>query len=148
MKKILIILLGILLFTGCTDKNSSKYEISTDFKGSNKTYQNITYNEIKEKINNGDNFIVLLWQTGCSHCESFEPKLNEIIKDLNLKVYGLNMAELSEEEYAIIKNKTFITGTPTTVYFKNGKYEDSLIGDKSVENVLSFFKSNNIIKEK
>ena len=149
MKKLFsILVLSILLFTGCTSKNDSKYLVNDDFKGDVKTYQNITYKEFKEKMDKGDSFVILLWQTGCSHCKAFEPKLNEIVESLSIKIYGLNTAELSSEEYAIIKNKTFITGTPTTVYFKDGKFEDSLVGNKNVEDVLNFLKNNNIIKEK
>ena len=34
--------------------------------------------------------------------------------------------ELSEKEYAIVKNKTFVSGTPTTIFFKEGVKEESL----------------------
>ena len=150
MKKILMALIGIMLFTGCT--NSYKgYVVSKDFKESNvKTYQNIDYEEYTKKINNKETFLLFVWQEGCSHCEAFEPVLKNVISKLNIKVYGLDLRSLSEEEYSVFKNKTFVTGTPSTLLIKDGKYLGSdykLVGDKSEDELLEFLKSIEVIKE-
>ncbi|MBP3766609.1 MAG: thioredoxin family protein [Bacilli bacterium] len=150
MKKVLIALIGIILFTGCT--NSYKgYVTNKDYleKGS-KTYQNIDYKEYTKKINNKETFLLFVWQEGCSHCEAFEPVLNNVISNLNIKVYGLDLKSLSEEEYSVFKNKTFVTGTPSTLLIKDGKYLGSdykLVGDKSEDELLNFLNSIEVIKE-
>ena len=120
----------------CLNKNS-KY----------KTYTSLSYSEYEEKLNKEDTFLLFLWQTGCSHCEDFEPKLKDVIAEYNLEVYGLNLADLSEDEYAKVKNKTFISGTPTLVYLKNGKNEEKLVGDKSKQILLDFLTKIGYIKE-
>lgn len=138
MKKLLTVLMVVFLCTGCTNIfNTNKYT----------TYENINYSTFIEKINAKEDFVLLVWQTGCSHCEDFEPRLNEIIKEYGLKIYGLNLSELKSDEYAVIQNKTLSHATPTLVYFEDGKNNSKIIGAQSKENVINFLKKNKIIKE-
>lgn len=150
MKKILIILLSMIVITGCGNKLYNGYKITNEGKSDKKvnSYISLTYEEYKEKIDNKDSFLILLWQTGCAHCESFEPTLNNIISNFNLEIYGLNLAELNEEQYAIVKNKTFIQGTPTMVYFEEGKNNTKMVGNRSEEEVLKFLVGIGYLKER
>lgn len=117
------------------------------FKKKYTTYIDIDYTELMEKIDNKEDFILFIYQTGCSHCESFEPKLNEVIKKYNLEIYAINLKDLDDIQYEKVKNRTFVSGTPTTVYFKDGKKEDKITGDKSLEKLISFLKKAGYIKE-
>ena len=150
MKKILIVLLSLFAIVGCGNKVYDKYQVTKVAKNDTriKTYTNITYDEYTKKIEEKESFVILLWQTGCSHCEAFEPKLNKIISYFNLNIYGLNLAELSEEEYAKVKNKTFISGTPTMVYIKEGRNSQKLVGDKDESEILEFLTKIGYLKEK
>ena len=154
MKKILMVLMSLIIITGCGDvtiniykdyKTTDKVEISSK---KTKTFKNLTYDEYTKKLANKDSFVLFIWQTGCSHCESFEPKLNNIISYYNMDIYGLNLRELTEEEYAMVKNKTFVTGTPALVYFSEGAYDTKLVGDKEEEDVLDFLVEIGYLKEK
>lgn len=136
MKKVLISLIICLLFvTGCF-ANSGKPSKAVS----------LTFNKYEEKINKKESFILLIWRTGCSHCEEFEPKLDEIIKEYNLKIYSINISDLDDTEHAKLANKTFMTGTPTLVVFEKGKYQDRLVGDKDKKEVINFLKENNYIR--
>lgn len=151
-KKILIIVTLLTLITGCG--SDLKYQISSDSKISesnkkNKTeYIDISYDEYKKKISNKEDFVLFLYQTGCSHCLSYEPKLNKVISDYDLTIYALNLANLSEKEYAVVKNKTFVNGTPTTIFIEDGAKSESLIGDKSEEKILEFLVKIGYLEEK
>lgn len=155
MKKNLIImsLIGILIFTGCGGAYSN-YHVKEENNISvsdekNKTEKvDITYDEYTKKLENNESFVLLLYQTGCSHCESFEPKLNNIIKEFDLTIYGLNLANLSEKEYAVVKNKTFISGTPTTVFVKDGSVDEKMIGDKDEQDIIDFLVEIGYLEEK
>lgn len=139
MKKIIIMLLAFICITGCSGNTKTK-----------KSYQEITYDEYMEKIENNDTFVLFMWQTGCSHCEEFEPTLKNVISEYELSdVYALNLAELTDEQYAKIKNKTFVSGTPTTIYVKEGVTQTSpkVIGNKDEETVIKFFQNIDYIKE-
>lgn len=148
MKKILVILTTILCLGTLTGCDSSRYEVVNKLDGEYTSYEDITYNEYKEKVDNKESFVVLLYQTGCSHCEEFEPKLNKVIEEYNLRIYALNLSNLTDKEYAVVKNKTFISGTPTTVSIKLGKYETKLVGNKDEQEILKFLVETEYLKEK
>lgn len=135
MKRVflLVLIVGMILVTGCSNSKYSEPIL-------------LTYDEYNKKIENNESFAMLIWRTGCSHCEDFEPKLNEIIKDYDLEIYSVNVATFTENEYAKLENKTFVTGTPTLVVFEKGKYKTKLIGDKDKEQVISFLKQNKYIR--
>ena len=58
------------------------------------------------------------------------------------------LKELDEVEYAKLKNKTFVSGTPSMVYFKDGVYEEKLVGDKSQEETINFLVDIDYLEEK
>ena len=62
--------------------------------------------------------------------------------------YTDGKAELSEEEYSKISNKTFVTGTPTTVAFKEGVTQSKkLVGSKEEQSVVDFLVRHNYLEE-
>lgn len=153
MKKLIIMLLSVMLITGCTNTGSSilkNYKVSSNTKVSENLKEPIelSFEEYEQKINNKDSFVLLMWQTGCSHCEDFEPILNKVISYYHLEVYSINLAELSDEEYSKISNKTFVTGTPTTVVFKDGVTQSKkLVGSKDEQSVIDFLVRYNYLEE-
>lgn len=136
MKRILAIIAMVFLFTGCVNL-FPKYT----------TYENIDYDTFMKKIENKESFVLLVWQTGCEYCEMFEPTLNKVIKEHEVKIYGINLRELEQEQGQIVTNKTLTKGTPALVYFKDGKNELKLNGRQSEEKVINFLKRINYIKE-
>ena len=136
MKKILcLVLVALLLVTGCNSKVKEG------------KLTNISFDKYVEKIEKEESFVLLIWRTGCSHCEEFEPKLKEVIGEYNIKVYSMDISEISDSEYEKLKNKTFVTGTPTTVIFEKGKNKDKMVGNRTKEAIIDFFKTNGYIGE-
>lgn len=136
MKKILVsLIIGLFFITGCFI-STSKYSKPIE----------LTYKKYSEKLENNESFAMLIWRTGCTHCEEFEPKLNKVIKDYDLEIYSINTENLNESEYAKLENKTFVTGTPTLVIFEKGKYKTKLVGDKEENEVINFLKENKYIR--
>lgn len=149
MKKIILMLTSLFLITGCGNNSVFKnYEVVNKSSEKHTTTIELTYDEYETKIKNKDSFVLLMWQTGCSHCISFEPTLNKIISYYNLEIYSINLANITDDEYSKIENKTYITGTPTTVVFKDGVTQTKkLIGDRDTETVLEFLVRYNYLKE-
>lgn len=137
MKKLIIVLLIILsslIITGCSNDEVIK---------------EISYKELEEKINNKESFILELVQTGCSHCEEFSPRFKAILKTNNLKAYSLNLYNLTEEEIEKFDNLTTVTGTPTVLFFEDGKETSNKInGAVSNDKIKEKLKENGYIKEK
>ena len=133
MKKVLVLLLiSVLIVTGCFGNKEGKIN-------------EITFEKYEKKIENNESFALLIWRTGCSHCEDFEPTLKEVIGKYDLKVYSINISNISETENKKLENKTFVKGTPTLVIFEKGKKKDKLVGNKDEDTVIEFFKTNGYI---
>ena len=110
MEKIISILFLIIVcfsLTGCSDS-----DVVTE----------IEYSDLEEKINNKDSFILEIVQTGCSHCEEFTPRFRAVLKDNNVTAYSLNLYNLNDEDREKFNDlTTSVSGTPTVLYFENGK---------------------------
>lgn len=132
---IVIVIVGIIFFV--TVVNGKKGNMIT-----------LNYQQYIEKIENKDSFILYIGQTGCSYCEKFEPKLRRVMNQHELEIYYIDLAKLSETEYTIIQTKTFVKGTPTTIYIKEGITQaDKIVGDKSETQITSFLENYHLIEQ-
>ena len=120
---------------------------------------NINYTDYKEIINKKGKNIIVIGQTGCGHCTSVKPKLNEIINEYNIVINYLNLTDMNyndrsnlvdglgeigydEENY--IEYGSF--GTPLTLIIEDGKVISYVLGDQDKTTFVNTFKSTNIIK--
>ena len=89
MKKVLLVLLVMLSLVGCS-------------KGTYTEPVEIKYDEFQSKIDNKESFVLFMWQTGCSHCEAFEPTLKEVIKEKDILIYSINSTLIPELIHILI----------------------------------------------
>lgn len=85
-----------------------------------KTLISISFSELEKKIENKDNFILVISQKNCSHCAQYKPVLKEVLYEYDLKAYDIDQSKLSKQEKAKLKDIASITGTPTTVFISEG----------------------------
>lgn len=108
-KNIKFLLIGILalILTGCS---------------SSKVITDIDYSKLEEMIDNKESFILEVVQTGCSHCEEFSPRFKAVLKTNDEEAYSLNLYNMTEEESKKFSElTTSVSGTPTVLYFEDGK---------------------------
>lgn len=145
MKKVLsVFLLGIILitFSGCTKKLEG--------------YDEITIDELKKMVNNKEDLILFIGSDNCSHCSTYKITINELVKNYQVDIKYLNIANLSESEQEyLLEVSNFGMSTPTTVFIKNGKEycgENNncsyyrIIGDQDYDKVLKKLKDKGYIK--
>lgn len=134
MKKFFI--LGILvlttLLTGCSNNN-----VITE----------INYDKLEELIEAKETFILEITQTGCSHCEEFTPRFKAILKTNDLEAYSLNLYNLTSEEKDKFNDLTTVTGTPTVLFYKEGKEvtNTKIVGAQSNDDVEKILKKAGFI---
>ena len=133
-KKILIgILLIVCFITGC-----------------NKNYlKSIDYNDFKEKVENKENFIVEVVQTGCSACKDFTPRLNKVINKYNIEVFQINYSSLSDKEKEEFDKTFSISSTPTVFFVTKGEEISVLtrmVGSLEEEKIINKLKDAGYIK--
>lgn len=133
MKKLLICLMTILL-VGC----------------GNPKYTEINYEQLKQKLDNKDTFVLLLGSDTCSACASYEKTMSKVMKDTKVEIFYVNLHNLSEEDYSKIYSKFVVTSTPTTIFIKDGEETSTynrIVGAAKYEDVIDSLKKHGYIGE-
>ncbi len=87
---------------------------------------NIKASDLETKINNKENFVLVISQTGCSHCEQYLPELDRTLKAVDFKAYVLNITGINNEEAQTLAKYANFSGTPTTIFFSEGVEKTTL----------------------
>ena len=105
----------------------------------------INYNELKEKIDNKEDFVLCVSRTTCIHCQDYKPKLKKVGYKYKIDIYLLN-----DDELKMFKNTVSFDGsTPITIFFKNGEEKTTatrIEGDVSEEKLINKLKTNGFIE--
>lgn len=107
----------------------------------------LNLNNLKEKIENKETFVLCISKTTCSHCNDYKPKLKSVANEYNIDIYYIDVDKYDEEEFSNLIS--FDGSTPTTVFIKNGDEETTsnrINGDVSKSKIIDKLKSNDFIK--
>lgn len=133
MKKLLILIAIVFMLTGCGKT----------------TYDEISYSELNNMIDNKEDFILFIGSSTCSACAAYEITLNDIIKEYNVDVKYIDLSKLSDKEESALTSQFPINGTPTTVFITDGDEQDThnrIDGNQKMSRIVSKFKENGYIK--
>lgn len=155
-KKDIILIVGVILIvvlaffvTGGTNAQpvvELPLALSGDEVGSIK----IDYSTYKSKVENGENFIIVIERTGCSFCEMYMPVLDNVTNELSIPVYYIDTADLTEDEYYDLNDSNSYLkrnqwGTPTTLLMSGNVVVDSISGYVEKDAFVSEIIDGNII---
>lgn len=110
----------------------------------------INFNELVEKTNNKESFILLVSQTECSHCLEFKPTFKKVLAKYDITAYNIELDKLSKEEKTKLKDIANVTSTPTTVFIEDGEEKSTsqrLVGTVNEDKVISRLKALGYITE-
>lgn len=96
-------------------------------------FNEITYSEYVEKMNEEKPFLVIIIKDGCGYCEAYTPIVKEVAEEYNLPIYYINLTNITEEEYtALSKSNSYLKsqqwGTPTTLLMSGNTVVGSISG--------------------
>lgn len=140
---VLVVILVVLICTLAIIigiKNSKSYQ----------SIEEINLTTLKDKINNKDKFVLVVTQTGCSHCTAYLPVLEEIGEEYKLKFYDINTTNLADEEKTEFNSLVRISGTPTTIFYTDGEEKSTstrLVGEKTKDKIITRLKSEGYIND-
>lgn len=111
----------------------------------------LNYDELIEKINNKDNFVLCISASYCSHCQDYKPKLKKVANSYDILIYYINIDELTKDEYETFKKEfSFDGSTPITIFIKEGEEKTTatrIEGDVNTEKIITKLKANGFINE-
>lgn len=147
-KNNIIILIALILFIIII----ALLFINKDNKPKEGNLEEITYSELQKKVENKEDFVIVLSQTTCSHCANYKPTLIKVAKENNITIYYIDYDKYNEDTInEIISFFNFDGGTPTTFFFKEGKETsvmNRLTGTVSESKVIANLKKLEYIEEK
>ena len=105
--------------------------------------------ELQEKIEAKDDFILVISQEGCSHCKAYIPVLKDVLNEHKITAYIIDTATFNKEEKAFLRTVANISGTPTTAFIKDGEETSTsnrLVGSASKKTIETRFKDMGYLK--
>lgn len=124
MKKILLILMSLFLITGCGKRE----------------YTQLTYNDLETKLNNKDNFVLVIGSATCVACDTYEKTMQDVMTKNDIEIFFLDLNALTDEEATKVYSKFVYSYTPTTIFIKDGEETDThnrIVGAGEYDDVLS-----------
>ena len=109
----------------------------------------INVSDLQTKIDNQDDFILVISQTGCSHCKLYLPVLESVLKEYKISAYVINLTNLTSDEAGTFNSLVNVSGTPTTLFYKNGVETTTLnriVGEATKTKIIERLKSLEYIK--
>ena len=109
----------------------------------------LNYNEITEKLDNKESFILCISRTTCIHCNNYKPKLKKVANKYNIKIYYTNVDKYTKKELEDFSSRISFDGsTPGTIFIKNGEEKTTatrIEGDVSTDKIIDKLKKNGFI---
>lgn len=149
MKKIVLtvtILLSLFLLTGCVDKTTDAYKFKKEYESMNgkdngfgKKYRSLkisndnpfiyqTPEELLERVNDRETFIVYFGFSECPWCRSILEELINVAKDKNIeKIYYVNIKDIRDQMETDTNGNIIVTKEGNSAYMELiGKFDNVL----------------------
>jgi len=109
----------------------------------------LSINELQEKINNKESFILVITQTTCSHCAEYKPTLKKVLYKYDITAYYIEKDLLSDAEKGQLNEIANVSSTPTTIFIKDGEEKSTnqrFTGNRPESEIISKLKYEGYIK--
>lgn len=125
--------------------NDIDTEKKTDSELTNEEYKNIedlTLGQFEKKILENEDMIVLVSSTTCFYCIEYEPIVNDVFKELDKKIYRINIISLTDAEDARFRSYYAYKKAPTIFTIKKGVVKNELVGKKEKKELIDWINHN------
>ena len=86
--------------------------------------------------------VVIVTSTTCLFCVEYEPIVDEVFRELDKKIYRINITTLSDKEIDRFRTYYAFKKTPTIFTIKNGIVKKDLVGKKTKNELTNWLKQN------
>ena len=130
-----LVVVAILGFLVMKDVDAGpKYELPLTLTGEAGLHQ-LTYAEYQEKIDNNEEFVIILERATCSHCVTYMPIAEQFASDNKLPMYYVDTDTFTAEDWeGFEKSNSYLRkakgdwGTPTTLVLAGSETVDYVVG--------------------
>lgn len=114
--------------------------------------EELSLNQVIEKINHKEKFLVLSSRQSCETCKIYLPDLKETLEMYNIKAYYINKDNVTLEsteykEFLMLHEdiKLHFSYTPFLMYFKDGNFTESIVGRVAKNKIEDFIIKNKMV---
>lgn len=156
-KKDIVLIVGVVLImvialfaVGGTE--AKKIEGPVALSGDEVGAIKIGYSDYASKIENNENFIIVIERTGCGYCEMYMPIVEQAANELAIPVYYIDTADLTQDELNDLENsnnylKREKWGTPTTLLLSGSTVLADIGGYVEKDTFVDFIEENIILED-
>jgi len=148
---VLILVLGFFLMKG--EKPVPGYELPLTLSGDAGLHQ-LTYAEYQEKVDNDEEFVLIIERATCSHCVTYMPIAEQFATDNNVPMYYVDTDTFGDDDWngfersnSYLRKANGNWGTPTTLVQAGSSTVDFIEGATTVEALLELYNNNFKIAE-
>ena len=148
---VVVVILGCITMKG--EKPKPNYTLPLKLEGEAGLHL-LSYSDYKKKIDNKEQFVVILSRESCSHCQNFIPVAEKFAKEKGLPMYYVDTDTFTSEEFgtfestnSFLKKNSGNWGTPTTVVLAGYDAVDSIEGETTEAELIKLYKKYFEIKE-
>ena len=123
-------------------QDRTEEEKDEDKKEEKTILKTISLAQFEKKILAKENINVLVSSSTCYFCFTFEPIIEEVLKDSNKRIYRIDIAELEDEEVEKFRKYYAFTITPTLFVVKDGIVTAEKLGTMSEEDLKIWTEEN------
>jgi len=121
------------------------YELPLTLSGDAGLHQ-LTYAEYQEKVDNDEEFVLIIERATCSHCVTYMPIAEDFATNNELPMYYVDTDTFSAEDWegfqtsnTYLKKNASSWGTPTTLVLAGNEAIADLVGPRSEEDLLELY---------
>jgi len=116
----------------------------------NRYFKRLSYDEVMDKLENDESFVLVISQTTCSICTSYKPKIKEIAEEYKIVIYYIEYDKFSSDERSKFDEVISFSGTPQTIFIQDGEEKTAanrITGMGTNAEIIKRLKSNGYISE-
>ncbi|HEM5059686.1 TPA: thioredoxin [Streptococcus suis] len=121
-KYFLLVLIVILVVGGAFFlSQSATTPNESDYVKAVKSYQTISIDEVEQKVQDEEEFILYIGRETCPYCRDFVPKLTEAVEQSRVTIYYLDSESDPNGKIQQFRQSQGLTTVPSLTYYKSGK---------------------------
>ncbi|HEM3587743.1 TPA: thioredoxin [Streptococcus suis] len=118
----LLVVLTILVVGGAFFlSQSAAAPNESDYVKAVKNYQAISIDEVEQKVQDEEEFILYIGRETCPYCRDFVPKLTEAVERSHATIYYLDSESDPNGKIQQFRQSQGLTTVPSLTYYKSGK---------------------------